>query len=63
MAVPTNSVIMFHKELQYMGANTFDNNATAIVVDQFASVPEPSTCALVGIGLVGLALRRRRAAN
>jgi len=58
-----NTVILFHKELQYMGADTFDNNATAVVVDEFASVPEPATWALMGIGLAGLAFRRRRAAN
>ena len=61
--LPVNTVILFHKELQYMGADTFDNNATAVVVDEFASVPEPATWALMGIGLAGLAFRRRRAAN
>jgi hypothetical protein len=62
-SVPTNTVILFHKELQYMGVNTFDNNTTAIVVNQFASVPEPCTWVFLGIGLAGLVLRRRRAAN
>jgi len=61
--MPVDTVIMFHKELQYMGADTFDNNTTAIVVNEFASVPEPTTLAFMGIGLAGLMLRLRRAAN
>ena len=49
--VPVNTVILFHKELQYMDVDTIDNNVNAIVVNEFASVPEPSTWALMVIGV------------
>ena len=53
--------ILFHKELQYMGTTTFDNNAAAILVNEYASVPEPSCLALLGVaGMLGLVSRRRR---
>jgi hypothetical protein len=61
--IAANSVIMIHKELQYMGADTFDNDTTAVVINEFPSIPEPSTLALMGVGLAGLVLRRRRATN
>ena len=59
-ALPVGTVILIHKELEYRGEDTFNNDQNAITVNQYASVPEPSTWALMGIGLAGFVLRRRR---
>jgi hypothetical protein len=39
------------------------NYAFRVVPDAPGRVPEPLTCALMGIGLMGMALARRRKAN
>ena len=57
---PPGTVIFLHKELEYIGAETFDNDLNAIVVDQYPTVPEPSTLALLGLGALGALVSRRR---
>jgi len=61
--LPVDTVILFHKELQYMGIDNLDNDTTPVVVNEFASVPEPGTLTFLGIGLAGLAFRFRRRAG
>ena len=58
---PAGTVIALHQEMQYMGADTFDNDGNAIVVNQCATVPEPCTLALLGLGAgIGFISRRRK---
>ena len=57
---PAGTVIMLHGELEYIGGPTFDNNANALVVNQYATIPEPSALALLGLGALGVLVSRRR---
>ena len=57
---PVGTVIMLHKEMQYEGISTFDNNANPIVADEYPTVPEPSSLAVVGLGAVLTFIIRRR---
>ena len=57
---PPGTVIFIHKELEYIGSDTFDNNLNAITVDEYPTVPEPSTLALLGLGALGVLVSRRR---
>ena len=48
--LPVGANIVLHHEVQYMGADCFNNNAVPIVLDQYvAAVPEPSTLAVLGL--------------
>ena len=57
---PAGTVILLHKELQYMGDVTFDNDLTPIVVDEYPTVPEPASLTVLGIGAALAFISRRR---
>lgn len=45
-----------------LASGTFTANADLVVTYNYTAVPEPSACALLGLGVLGLAARRRRTA-
>lgn len=59
-AEPAGTVIMIQKEMTYTGLDNFDNNQNPIVLDQYATVPEPSSLAMLGLGAVLAFISRRR---
>jgi hypothetical protein len=59
-ALPVGAKIVLHDEVQYMGSACFDNNIVPIVLNQFVSVPEPSSLVLLSLGAVLALIPRRR---
>jgi hypothetical protein len=60
MDLPAGANIVLFQAVEYVGAASFDNNTTSIVLDQIVAVPEPSSLALLGLGAVLALMPRRR---
>jgi hypothetical protein len=59
--LPVGTKIVLHHEVQYIGADCFNNNSVPIVLDQYvAVVPEPSSLAVLGLGAAHRLIHRRR---
>ena len=59
-ALPVGDQIVLHDEIQYTGSACFNNNSVPIVLNQFVTVPEPVSLAVLGLGAVLALIPRRR---